>query len=78
MCFTRAVKSAFERGTSKGFHTRQLFGIVTQGIRAITKPSVAIQRTKIPVQFGSMAKAVWELGRPGVEVTISLLDQNSH
>ena len=49
VCFTRAVKSAFERGTSKEFHTTQLFVFVSQGIRAITKPLAAIQRTKIPM-----------------------------
>ena len=74
--FVGAVKSALERGTSKGFHTTQLFGFVTQGIGPITKPLAAIQKTKIPLQFGSMAKAAWEPGRPGVEVTISLLKQS--
>ena len=64
LCFTRAVKSALEEGTSKGFDTTQLFAIVTQGIGAITKPLAAIQRTKIPVQFGSMAKAAWKPGQP--------------
>ena len=65
VCFTRAVKSAFEEGTSKGFHTTKLFGIVTQGILAITKHLVTIQRNNIPVQFGSMAKAEWEPGKSG-------------
>ena len=60
VCFTRTVKSAFEGGTSEGFYTTQLFGIVTQG--PITKPLAAIQRSKIPLQFVSMAKAAWEPG----------------
>ena len=67
-----------ESGTSKEVHTPQFFGIVTQGIGAITKPLAAIQKTKIPAQFGSMDKAAWEPEQQGVEVTISLLDQNSH